>query len=131
MKSRDISRVMDPVRKIVDPKMFRERLLKSLANGNKVWLVHGDLIRSVLDIDFTQGGHSLVYEFVPPGDIWIDNDLEWQERGFVILHEMNELGKMQQGWDYDKAHENSSEIELHCRHNIEDLHDALMGVGWA
>ena len=130
-KSGDISRVTDPVTKLVDPKLMREKLLKGLGNGVKVWLVHGDLVRSVVDIDFTQGGHEFVYEFVVPGDVWIDNDLEWQERGFVILHELNERNLMEKGMCYDEAHANSSALEQSCRLHPEELHDALIAVGWA
>lgn len=130
-KDGDIQRVIDPIRKIVDPKLFRKQLLKTLENGVKVWLVNGCLVRSVLNIDFTQGGHEYVYEFVPPMDVWIDNDLDWQERGFVILHELHERNQMEKGLPYSKAHAESSALELKCRKQIDDLHDALAAEGWA
>jgi hypothetical protein len=130
LKDSDITLVQNPVTKIIDPTKFRLKLIKALDNGLKVWLVDGKLIRTFIHIDFTQGGHEYVYEFVPPGDIWIDNDIAWQERGFVILHEMNELNLMREGWAYTKAHENSSTLELHCRQNPSELHDALITVGW-
>jgi hypothetical protein len=130
-KDGDIQRVIDPIRKIVDPKLFRKKLLKTLESGIKVWLVNGCLVRSVLNIDFTQGGHEHVYEFVPPMDVWIDNDLDWQERGFVILHELHERNLMEQGLPYSKAHAESSALELKCRRQIDDLHDALVAEGWA
>ena len=81
-------------------------------------------------MDFTQGGHEYVYEFVPPGDVWIDNDLEWQERGFVILHEIHERNLMEKGMCYDDAHASSSALEQSCRLQIDNLHDALMAEGW-
>jgi hypothetical protein len=127
----DISKVIDPVRNVVDPKLFRLRLLKSLENGVNVWLVNGRLVRSVLHIDFTQGGHQYVYEYVPEGDVWIDNDIDWNERGFVILHELHERNRMEQGLPYSKAHAESSALELSCRKQIDDLHDALAVEGWA
>lgn len=129
-KSGDISKVIDPVRKLVDAKLFREKILKKLGNGVTVWLVHGDLVRTVLDLDFTQGGHELVYSWIPPGDVWIDNDLEWQERGFVILHEIHERNLMEKGMCYDDAHASSSALEQSCRIQIDNLQDALMAEGW-
>jgi hypothetical protein len=130
-KDGDIQRVIDPVRKVVDPKKFRVKLLKALESGVKVWLVNGCLVRSVLNIDFTQGGHEYVYEFCPPDDVWIDNDLDWQERGFVILHELHERNRMEQGLPYSTAHAESSALELRCRKQPDELHDALAMEGWA
>lgn len=129
-KDGDIKKMIDPKRKLVDPKRCVKKLLKALENGIKVKLVNGKLVRSVLNLDFTQGGHSLVYEFVPEDEVWIDNDIEWQERGFVILHELNELLKMKEGWTYSKAHADSSALEQKCRKNPEELHEALIAVGW-
>ena len=37
------------------------------------------LVRSVLDVDFTQGGHDHVYEFVPDDEVCIGDDLQdWE-----------------------------------------------------
>jgi hypothetical protein len=130
-KDGDIKQVIDPIRKIVDPKLFRIKLIKTLESGVKVWVVNGRLVRSVLHIDFTQGGHEYVYEYIPPMDVWIDNDLNWQERGFVILHEIHERNLMEQGVPYSKAHAESSALELRCRQQIDDLHDALAIDGWS
>jgi hypothetical protein len=130
-KDHDIEKVMDPVRKIVDPKLFRVKLLKTLENGVKVWLVNGRWVRSILNVDFTAGGHEYVYEYVPPMDVWIDNDVAWQERAFIILHELHERNRMEEGLPYSKAHAESSALELRCRKQIDDLHDALAVEGWA
>ena len=130
-KDPDIKQMIDPKRKLVDPKRCKKRLLKALKSGVKVYLVNGKLVRSVLDIDFVHGAHSYVYSWVPEDEVWIDDDIEWQERGLVILHELNERNLMAQGWIYDKAHENSSALELKCRKNPDEIQDALIEVGWA
>jgi hypothetical protein len=130
-KDNDIVKVIDPRTKLIDPKKFRVKLLKALGNGVKVWLVDGRLVRSILNIDFTQGGHEYVYEYVPENDVWIDNDINWTERGFVILHELHERNRMEEGLDYEEAHAESSALELSCRRQIDDLHDSLMAEGWS
>lgn len=130
-KDGDIKRLIDPVRRVVDPKLVRKKLLKTLENGVKVWLVNGCLVRSVFNIDFTHGGHEYVYEFVPPIDVLIDDDLSWEERGLVILHELHERNQMEKGMPYSKAHAESSALELHCRHSPDELHDALSVEGWS
>ena len=105
--------------------------MEELESGLSVWIVSGRLVRSVFDIDFTAGGHDYVYEFVPTNEVWIDDDIEEQERGYVLLHELHERNRMSKGMPYSKAHAESSRIEYHCRHHPDELHDALAAEGWA
>lgn len=113
-----------------DPEKVHVRLWKKLESGISVWIVDGRLVRSVFDIDFTEGGHDYVYEFVPQNEVWIDNDLEEIERPYVLLHELHERNLMAKGWSYDNAHEDSSKIEYYCRHHPNELHMALAKEGW-
>jgi hypothetical protein len=113
-----------------DAKKVHVRLWKKLETPVSVWIVDGRLVRSVFDVDFTEGGHDYVYEFVPQNEVWIDNDLEEAERPYVLLHELHERNLMAQGWDYDRAHEDASKIEYHCRHNPNELHMDLAKEGW-
>ncbi len=106
------------------------KLWKALENGVSVWVVNGRLVRSVFDVDFTEGGHDHVYEFVPENEVWIDDDLDDSERGFVLLHELHERNRMISGWPYSKAHEESSRIEHDCREHPDRLHEALAAEGW-
>jgi uncharacterized protein YoaH (UPF0181 family) len=108
-----------------------ERLWKRLENGLTVWLVNGRLVRSVFDVDFTAGGHDHVYEFVPENEVWIDDDIEEEERPYVLLHELHERNRMAKGWPYSKAHTESSELEYRCRHHPDELHKSLAAEGWA
>ena len=113
-----------------DPAGVHVTLWKHLTSGVTVWVVNGRLVRSVFDVDFTEGGHDHVYEFVPQNEVWIDNDLEEAERPYVLLHELHERNLMAKGLDYDHAHEDSSKLEARCRHNPEELHPALAKEGW-
>lgn len=106
------------------------KLWKKLDNGVSVWVVNGRLVRSVFDIDFTEGGHDHVYEFVPENEVWIDDDMDDSERGFILLHELHERNRMISGWPYGRAHEESSRIEHHCRQHPDGLHEALAAEGW-
>lgn len=98
-----------------------KKLLKKYSNGIKVWVVDGALVRTLFFIDFTQGGHDMVYKFVPKGEVWIDDDLSEKEVKLVVLHELHERYLMQQGWDYDPAHRKASNVEYNCRHHPEEL----------
>ena len=126
----DLERMKDPGRRLVDPRRAKLRLVKELESGVEVWLVDGRLVRSALDVDYTEGGHEYVYEFVPEGEVWIDNDVSWHERAFVILHELHERNRMAEGMPYSKAHAESSALELRCRRNPDELHDAMVAEGW-
>jgi hypothetical protein len=105
-------------------------LWKHLASGISVWIVDGRLVRSVFDVDFTEGGHDHVYEFVPPNEVWIDNDLQDAERPYVLLHELHERNLMGNGMDYGNAHDDASKLEYRLRHNPGELHSALANEGW-
>jgi hypothetical protein len=110
---------------------MHEELWKKLETSVTVWIVNGRLVRSTFDIDFTEGGHDKVYEFVPSEEVWIDDAIIEQERGYVLLHELHERNRMSTGWPYSKAHAESSRIEYRCRHHPDELHDALAAEGWA
>jgi hypothetical protein len=96
----------------------RLKMIKRYSSGKvKVWIVDGELVRSLFFLDFTEGGHDKVYKFVPLGEIWIDNDVVAFERKFVLLHEAHERNLMAKGMCYDEAHRDSSRIEFFCRHH--------------
>jgi hypothetical protein len=128
-KSGDV-RKLTKGKNLPDAEKVHVRLWKKLETPVSVWIIDGRLVRSVFDIDFTEGGHDYVYEFVPQNEVWIDNDLEEIERPYVLLHELHERNLMAKGWDYDRAHEDSSKLEYHCRHNPNELHIALGKEGW-
>ena len=127
----DMAKITHQGENLPDGKDVHERLWKKLENGVSVWIVSGRLVRSVFDIDFTEGGHDYVYEFVPENEVWIDSDVVETERGFVLLHELHERNRMSKGWPYDKAHAESSRLEYRCRHHPDELHEKLVNEGWA
>ena len=127
----DLRKLTSRGTKLPDGHDVHERLWKRLENGLTVWIVNGRLVRSVFDIDYTAGGHDFVYEFVPQGEVWIDDAIEEAERPYVLLHELHERNRMAGGWPYSKAHAESSRIEYHSRHHPDELHDALAAEGWA
>ncbi len=100
---------------------IHKRLLKKYSGTVKVWLVKGELVRSLYFIDFTEGGHDHVYHFVPKNEVWLDDDIGPGERKFVLLHELRERHLMSLGQPYFKAHRSASIIEYHCRTHPEEL----------
>ena len=96
----------------------------------KVWFVKGRLVRSVYDVEFTEGGHEHVYEFIPRDEVWIDNDIHMDEQGYVVFHELHERNLMAKGMNYDDAHEEASRCERYYRAHSAELHQALSKEGW-
>ncbi|MBU4480425.1 hypothetical protein KKG48_03225 [Patescibacteria group bacterium] len=120
-------------KKIKNKKQLNEKihikLLKEMKNKIKIWIVDGRLVRDFLDIEFTEGGHDFVYDYVPKNEIWLDNDITEQEKPFVLLHELNERLKMEKGENYNTAHYASSELEWEARHNKKELTKELEKLG--
>ena len=127
----DMARMTQHGQKLPAGQDVHVRLWKKLESGIGVWIVNGRLVRSVFDIDFTEGGHDYVYEFVPQNEVWIDDDVQEDERRYVLIHELHERNMMAKGWPYSKAHADSSKLEYHCRHRPDELHDRLAKEGWA
>lgn len=95
----------------------RKRQLKAYSKEIQVWVVIGRLVRDFFFINFTEGGHDLVYSFIPKKEIWIDDDISQKERKFVLLHELHERNLMAKGMNYEEAHNDSSKVEFSCRNN--------------
>lgn len=106
------------------PKEVYKKKLEGFGDVD-VWVVNGEVVRSLYFIDFTEGGHHFVYDFVPLKEVWLDNDLSTQERDFILLHELHERYLMSTGMEYDPAHRSSSIIEYKCRQNSGLLKKAL------
>ncbi|MFH1402524.1 MAG: hypothetical protein ABIG87_02765 [Patescibacteria group bacterium] len=104
------------------------QLLKKVENKIFVWLVYGRLVRSVFDVNFTEGGHDLVYNYVPKNEVWLDNDALDEERIYILLHELYERSLMERGLVYPEAHKKASELEWQARQSEEKLRDSLAKI---
>ena len=82
-----------------------------------IWLVKGDVVRDRYDTDFTEGGHDLVYTYIPsPNNVWIDDMMVVKEREPTIIHETTERAAMAKGEKYHPAHQLALEAEWKWRH---------------
>ena len=84
-------------------------------DGGDIMLVDGSKVRK-LDPNFTEGGHDLVYHYIPKGPggtahYWMDNENEPKEMPYFVLHETVERALMAKGMKYDEAHKIASEKE--------------------
>ncbi len=95
-----------------------------------VILVDGEYVRNNIDLDFTEGGHDLVYPKIPKEQVWIDDVLDAQERLYTILHELHERSLMARGAVYDYAHINANRAEELGRRDEAELRNQLRELGW-
>jgi signal peptidase I len=80
-----------------------------------VYIVAGDEVR-VLDEDYAEGGHDIVYPYVKPSySIWLDDSLKKKAYRLILVHEFYERSMMAFGMKYERAHYRASIIELWCR----------------
>ena len=80
----------------------------------EVWLVKGKDVRAQ-HIEFVEGGHDYVYDWVPKGQVYIDDALSPAEYNAVIIHELYERELMKKGVPYSKAHKRANLVELRGR----------------
>ena len=98
------------------------KTIEKYSDKIKIWLVDGNLVRSFFLLDYCEGGHDLVYPFIPKNEIWIEEALSPEERKFIILHELHERYLMSQVKSYKNAHIGATEVEDYYRENPkEDL----------
>lgn len=87
----------------------------------KIYLVNSEELKKEHN-SFTEGGHHIAREdlrFIPEGEIYVDNTFRDANLIGILLHEVNEYGRMNKlGEDYETAHENSEEVENNWRNGI-------------
>jgi hypothetical protein len=79
--------------------------------GVAIWLVNGKAVRDHLFQEFTEGGHDLVYDWIPKNEVWLDDTVVLAERKLVLQHELHERKLMNQGMEYEQAHGRALRVE--------------------
>jgi len=92
-----------------------------MANGIKTYIVDGDFIRSNINVDYVEGGHGYVYDYVPKDEIWVEEMEDRKEMWFNFQHELYEraLMKADPKLDYSDAHDKAVARETKQRHKLD------------
>lgn len=116
----------DALQTLID-KIHKEKLISYSNDNIAVWVVNREAVRDRFFVDFTEGGHDYVYNFVPKGEVWLDDDLgQNEDRRFVLLHELHERALMAtRDYPYLSAHHSAIILEHKCRHNPKLLEESL------
>lgn len=141
-KSQALKKIKSKPKKDILKHIHKKQIFKKYTKNLKIWIVRGDLVRSLYFLDYTEGGHDKVYKFVPKNEVWIDDDVYKKEIPFVLVHELHERYLMSKGWVYDSegigvftrkarkgtksAHFAAEKLETWCRNHPKKVKDALI-----
>lgn len=116
MHSKRVRRILDTLsHKELVEKIHKEKL-NTYSSNVAVWLVDGTLVRDTCYVEYSEGGHDLVYSFIPHKEIWIEEILSPIERESIVLHELHERYLMgHDGKDYPHAHHGATIVEDYYR----------------
>jgi hypothetical protein len=90
-------------------------LLRELSDC-RIYVVDGTAMRRDVDDQYIMGSNAKANaEYIPEGEIWIEQMLTPAERFFITLHETVEFRHMEKGMKYDQAHELASKKETAAR----------------
>ena len=100
--------------------------MKELATFGKihVWLVNGEIVRDKLNSEFAEGGHGLVYKYIPKNEIWLD-DAVTEDLLCIFVHELTEYNLMLDGAKYEKAHNVANKVEHVARESADNREKIL------
>ncbi|MHB8660422.1 MAG: hypothetical protein ACYC75_00565 [Minisyncoccota bacterium] len=105
---------------------LKKKKLEEYSSVVSVWLVDGSLVRSVYMLGYTEGGHDIVYPWIPKNEIWLEESLKPEERAFIVLHELHERYLMlAERMSYPDAHHGATIVEDHYRENRKGLEERI------
>ena len=147
LRERNRSKSLKNLRKIkikekILKRIYKKRVFEKYTKNLKIKLVRGDLVRSLFDLEFTEGGHDKVYSFIPENEIWLDDMIYKKERALILIHELHERALMSKGWPYDStrpgifirknqagkkaAHFAAEDLEFWCRSHPKSIRRILL-----
>lgn len=84
-----------------------------------ITFVDGNVVRDTIEDDFTMGGNSGRYDFVPKDEVWIEALQTKEDQAATIVHELVERYHMlKDGMSYNKAHEIAKREEERFRSSV-------------
>lgn len=95
-------------------------------HGLGIRLVDGTFVRDHFDSDFSQGGNGYRYKWIPKSEIWIDEQINPNERPFIVYHECTEAELMRGGMSYDRAHDRAKKLEDSARRPPRDRQSQIL-----
>lgn len=96
---------MEAQKRFCDETVRIKTIKQEVIKGLRVQYVDGATVRRKLDPYFIQGGHDLVYSYIPKNHVWIDTRQDRRDWKYTLVHEMHERELMADGMSYLDAHD--------------------------
>ena len=80
-----------------------------------IYAVDGGEVKTTFCPDFVEGGHWLVYDWIPENEVWIDGNIDASQWPHIARHELAEIALMKGGMSYDEAHPKANAVEVQGR----------------
>ncbi|HEX8946979.1 MAG TPA: hypothetical protein VF829_02085 [Candidatus Paceibacterota bacterium] len=120
--SQRIKQMLAKQNQVVLRDRIRKKKWEEVSGAVTVWLVDGNIIRDSYMLGFAEGGHGVVYSWIPENEVWIEESLKPEEREFIVLHELHERYLMlSKKMSYEDAHHGATIVEDHYREHREGL----------
>ena len=101
--------------------MINKRRLFTLPDGTQVYRVSGPAVRKQ-HVEFVQGGHGLVYKWIPKGEVWVERMRSRKDECYILFHEVAEQQLMRyRGMKYAAAHAIANREEQQLRRDGVDV----------
>jgi hypothetical protein len=95
--------------------MIAKKLMMKVGDVS-VFLVDGNEVKKLYNMDFVEGGNDKAYPtFIPKGEIWIDKLMAPKEWIPIMVHELAERLEMARGKSYEEAHPDANAVERQVR----------------
>jgi len=88
-------------------------------DGYTILVVDGNLVRTHLDVYFTQGGNPARYGYIPRTEIWVEKLSVPKDQAATLFHELVETWLMRKAsWPYLAAHDEATLMEKEFRDRV-------------
>lgn len=111
-KQLKLDRLWDAINNLKIPEKHSHKKHIGKIDDVDIYLVNGDTVKKEHFMDFVEGGHDIVYRFIPCNQIWIDYNISNRPIHHIIYHEFIERTLMKYNkMDYEQAHNIANEQE--------------------
>lgn len=104
-KQLNLDKLWEEINKLKIPENHSHQKCIGEIDGIKIFLVDGDKVKREHFMDFVEGGHDIVYRFIPHNQIWIDYNISNRPIHHILYHEFIErMLMLYNNMDYEDAH---------------------------
>lgn len=121
----NLDKLWEDINKLKLPEKHSHKKYIGNVNNVDIFLVDGDEVKKEHFMDFVEGGHDIVYRFIPENQVWIDYNISNRPIYHIIYHELIERTLMLYNkMNYEQAH-NIANKEEQKRINVDIKNESI------